>query len=118
MGAATGRIEPKTLVDFRHAATNADQVDTDKLDFARCETQRNLSGDGRRMARDIGVAFKALGIRVDKVVSSPYCRTVETASGGTKCRRCCSGRAPGGFVYVGDVTVEEWVRVAGAAAAR
>jgi len=53
-GAATGRIEPKTLVYFRHAATNANQVDADKLDFARCETQRNLSGDGRRMARDIG----------------------------------------------------------------
>ena len=31
------------------------------------------------MARDMGVAFKALGIRVGKVVSSPYCRTVDTA---------------------------------------
>src|SRR2546427_8628385 len=51
------------VVYFRHAATNADQVDTDKPDFARCETQRNLSDDGRRVARDIGVAVKALGIR-------------------------------------------------------
>ena len=110
-GAATGRIEPKTLVYFRHAATNANQVDADKLDFARCETQRNLSGDGRRMARDIGVAFKALGIRVDKVVSSPYCRTVE---GDAHVFR----PGAGGVVYVGDVTAEEWVRFAGAAAAR
>src|SRR5258706_1572405 len=67
------------VIYFRHAATNGDQVDADKPDFARCETQRNLSSDGRRMARDIGAAFKAMGIRVDKVITSPYCRTVETA---------------------------------------
>ena len=120
-GVATGRIEPKTLVYFRHAATNANQVDADKLDFARCETQRNLSGDGRRMARDIGVAFKALGIRVDKVVSSPYCWTVETAQfafGRNEVSPVLFRPGAGGFVYVGDVTAEEWVRVVGAAAAR
>ena len=115
------RIEPKTLVYFRHAATNADQVDTDKPDFARCETQRNLSGAGRRVARDIGAAFKALGIRVDKVVSSPYCRTVETAQfafGRNEVSPVLFRPGADGVVYVGNVTAEEWVRFAGAAAAR
>ncbi len=67
------------VVYFRHAATNPDQVDADRPDFNRCETQRNLSDAGRRMASEIGAAFKALGIRVGQVVSSPYCRTVDTA---------------------------------------
>jgi phosphohistidine phosphatase SixA len=67
------------VVYLRHAPTNPTQVDADRPDFTRCETQRNLSDEGRRMARDIGAAFKALGIRVGKVVSSPYCRTVDTA---------------------------------------
>ncbi len=67
------------VVYFRHATTNPDQVDADRPDFNRCETQRNLSDAGRRMASEIGAAFKALGIRVGQVVSSPYCRTVDTA---------------------------------------
>ena len=67
------------VVYFRHAATDAEQVDADHPDFKRCATQRNLSPDGRRMAYDIGRSFKILGIRVGKVVTSPFCRTVETA---------------------------------------
>jgi phosphohistidine phosphatase SixA len=67
------------VVYFRHALTDAAQVDADRPDFSRCETQRNLSDEGRRMAREIGAAFKALSIRVGKVYSSPYCRTAETA---------------------------------------
>lgn len=67
------------VVYFRHASTDPTQVDADRPDFGRCETQRNLSDDGRKMAREIGAAFKSLGIRVGKVVSSPYCRTADTA---------------------------------------
>lgn len=67
------------VVYFRHAVTNANQADADRPDFARCESQRNLSDDGRRMAHEIGIAFKTLGIGVGKVVSSPYCRAADTA---------------------------------------
>lgn len=67
------------LVYLRHAATNANQVDADRPDSDRCETQRNLSDDGRQMAREIGAAFRALQIRVGKIISSPYCRAVDTA---------------------------------------
>ena len=67
------------VIFFRHALSDQQQADTDRADLARCETQRNLSGEGRRMAREIGEAFKALEIRVGKVLASPFCRTVDTA---------------------------------------
>ena len=67
------------VVYFRHATTDSSQADTDRENLERCDTQRNLSAEGRRMARDIGQAFRALGIRVGKVISSPYCRAVDTA---------------------------------------
>ncbi len=68
------------VIYFRHAATNPDQADTSDPKLGQCEAQRNLSADGRRMAREIGAAFQTLRIPVGKVVSSPYCRTVETAT--------------------------------------
>lgn len=68
------------VIYFRHATTNPEQADTSDPKLGRCEAQRNLSADGRRMAREIGGAFQILRIPVGKVVSSPYCRTVETAT--------------------------------------
>jgi broad specificity phosphatase PhoE len=44
-----------------------------------CKTQRNLDDAGRAQARAIGEVFRARKIRVDRVVSSPWCRTLETA---------------------------------------
>lgn len=67
------------VIYFRHAATNPEQADTSDPKLGQCESQRNLSADGRRMAGEIGGAFKTLRIPVGKVVSSPYCRAVDTA---------------------------------------
>jgi hypothetical protein len=67
------------VIYFRHATTNPEQADTSDPKLGQCETQRNLSPDGRRMATEIGGAFKTLRIPVGKVVSSPYCRAVDTA---------------------------------------
>lgn len=44
-----------------------------------CTTQRNLSGAGRQVAREIGQAFRQRGVRVDRVLSSQWCRCLETA---------------------------------------
>ena len=44
-----------------------------------CTTQRNLDDKGRAQARALGAAFRQHGVRVDKVLSSPYCRCLETA---------------------------------------
>ena len=49
------------------------------LDLARCELQFNLTEQGRDEAHAIGVGVQRLGIPVGRVVSSPYCRTQETA---------------------------------------
>ena len=44
-----------------------------------CATQRNLSGEGREQARRIGAQFVAYGIVVGRVLSSEWCRCLETA---------------------------------------
>jgi broad specificity phosphatase PhoE len=48
-----------------------------KLDA--CSTQRNLTDAGRDDARRVGAMFKSLGIPVGRVLSSPWCRCLETA---------------------------------------
>ena len=44
-----------------------------------CKTQRNLDDIGRAQARALGEAFRKHGVRVDRIVSSPVCRCLETA---------------------------------------
>jgi len=44
-----------------------------------CKTQRNLDEQGRAEARALGEAFRNHGVRVDRIVSSPWCRCLETA---------------------------------------
>lgn len=64
---------------LRHAATDDYVPEPGSLDYARCETQRNLSEQGRAQARNMARAFTALGIHFDRILSSPYCRCVDTA---------------------------------------
>jgi phosphohistidine phosphatase SixA len=44
-----------------------------------CQTQRNLDERGREQARALGEAFRQHGVRVNRVLSSPWCRCLETA---------------------------------------
>jgi phosphohistidine phosphatase SixA len=44
-----------------------------------CATQRNLSAAGRDQARRLGAAIEAAGVRVDRLLSSRWCRALETA---------------------------------------
>ncbi len=44
-----------------------------------CKTQRNLDELGREQARALGEAFRSRGVRVDRILSSPWCRCLETA---------------------------------------
>ena len=44
-----------------------------------CATQRNLSAEGRAQSARIGEAFRAEGVAVDRVLSSGWCRCIETA---------------------------------------
>lgn len=44
-----------------------------------CKTQRNLDDLGREEAKEIGDAFRTRGVRVDRILSSPMCRCLDTA---------------------------------------
>ncbi len=44
-----------------------------------CKTQRNLDELGREQARALGEAFRNHGVRVDRILSSPWCRCLDTA---------------------------------------
>jgi phosphohistidine phosphatase SixA len=46
--------------------------------FDDCKTQRNLDDIGREQGRALGEAFRKHGVRVDRIVSSPVCRCLET----------------------------------------
>jgi virginiamycin B lyase len=66
------------VIAFRHAATDFSMAD-EARDYADCARQRNLSAAGRRQARAIGRAVRALGVPIATVLASPYCRTRDTA---------------------------------------
>ena len=67
------------VIYFRHAATDQSKSDSERVDFQNCASQRLLSNTGREQAKAIGKAFEALGIKVSSVLSSPYCRCMDTA---------------------------------------
>lgn len=69
------------VIYFRHAQTEkdyADQADP-SMKLGDCESQRKLSEVGIQQAKDIGAAFTAKAIPVDKVITSEYCRAWKTA---------------------------------------
>ena len=67
------------VVLMRHAVTTPGAGEPPGFRLDDCSTQRNLTDEGRRDARRVGAAFRARGIGVEGVYSSPWCRCVETA---------------------------------------
>jgi phosphohistidine phosphatase SixA len=67
------------IVIFRHASTEPGLGDPPGFRLDDCATQRNLSEAGRAEARRIGAAFVLRAIPVARVLSSRWCRCVETA---------------------------------------
>ena len=65
---------------FRHTSTDFSQNDERMTSFDDCPTQRNLTDKGRSEARAIGAAIRELRIPIGKVLASPFCRTMETAT--------------------------------------
>jgi phosphohistidine phosphatase SixA len=68
------------VIYFRHAATEQTGPSDEGSDLKNCATQRNLSAEGRAQASQIGQAFRALGIVVGTVTTSPFCRCADTAN--------------------------------------
>ena len=70
--------EGEKLIFIRHAVApgGGDPVD---FDILRCETQRNLSKEGIVQSKNIGMFFLKNNIKIDKVLSSEWCRCKQTA---------------------------------------
>ena len=66
-------------VMIRHAQTVPGVGDPQGFRIGDCATQRNLSAEGRAQARRLGAAFKARGIAPARVLSSQWCRCIDTA---------------------------------------
>ena len=67
------------VVMIRHALTTPGVGDPEGMKLDDCSTQRNLSDEGRTHARQLGEAFRQRGIAVGRLLSSPWCRSIETA---------------------------------------
>jgi phosphohistidine phosphatase SixA len=66
------------VVLLRHATTTPGVGDPPGFRVEDCASQRNLSEQGREEARRLGAAFRARGIPVGAVLSSRFCRCLET----------------------------------------
>lgn len=64
---------------IRHASTVPGVGDPPGFRIGDCSTQRNLSEDGRAEARGLGEALRERKVPIGAVVSSPWCRCLETA---------------------------------------
>jgi phosphohistidine phosphatase SixA len=75
------------VVLIRHALTTPGVGDPDGMTLSDCATQRNLSEEGREHARKLGGELRRRGVPIGNVLSSPWCRCIETA-------RLALGREP------------------------
>ena len=64
---------------FRHALAPG-TFDPPEFRLGVCSTQRNLSDEGREQARRTGDWFKTRQLQPSRVLSSPWCRCVDTAT--------------------------------------
>ncbi len=75
------------IIYMRHGRTQYDQIELERnnrrngtLSLDRCETQRQLSDEGRAEMRATGEQFRAARIPLDKAFSSRYCRATQSAA--------------------------------------
>jgi broad specificity phosphatase PhoE len=68
------------VVLIRHAITTPGVGDPPGMRLDDCSSQRNLTDEGRRHAARVGEAFRARRVPVERVLSSPWCRCLETAT--------------------------------------
>lgn len=64
---------------FRHLQTDNNTKDTDLSNMKDCSKQRVLSAEGRENAEKLGKAFASLKVPVGGVITSQFCRAVESA---------------------------------------
>jgi len=70
--------EGNKIIFIRHAIAPGNG-DPDNFDINDCETQRNLSEKGIKQSKNIGIYFEKNQIKIDKILSSEWCRCKDTA---------------------------------------
>ena len=70
--------EGKKLIFIRHAIAPG-SGDPYNFNIKDCSTQRNLDKNGILQSKKIGLFFKINKIKIDKVLSSEWCRCKDTA---------------------------------------
>lgn len=75
------------IIYLRHGRTRYDQIELERnnrnagrFDLARCDTQRQLSDEGRAELRVAGGQFRIAAPPIDRAWSSRYCRATESAA--------------------------------------
>lgn len=70
--------KPGHIILLRHSNAPGNLPETD-TDFANCAIQRNLDAEGRAQAARIGDEFRKRKIAKVRLLSSQYCRALDTA---------------------------------------
>jgi phosphohistidine phosphatase SixA len=70
--------EGKKLIFIRHAIAPGNG-DPDNFNIKDCSTQRNLDKKGIQQSKKIGLFFTNNKIKIDKILSSEWCRCKDTA---------------------------------------
>jgi phosphohistidine phosphatase SixA len=68
------------VVLLRHGKTPGGAGDPAGFRLDDCATQRNLTDEGREQARALGRVLRARSAKIDRVLSSAWCRCRETAA--------------------------------------
>ena len=71
-------IAGENIILMRHAIAPG-TGDPAHFQIDDCETQRNLSAEGIAQAQEIGKALRAKGLRPTRILTSPWCRCIDTA---------------------------------------
>lgn len=70
--------EGKKIIFIRHAYAPGNG-DPNNFRLDDCSTQRNLNEKGIKQSKKIGFFFKSNSIKIDKILSSEWCRCKDTA---------------------------------------
>ena len=75
--------EGKKIILIRHALAPGNG-DPSNFDINDCSTQRNLNLEGIKQSKEIGKFFETNKIKIDLVLSSEWCRCIDTANNAFK----------------------------------
>jgi len=70
--------KPGHFVLLRHSNAPGSVPESNDMNFKDCSIQRNLDDAGRAQAARIGDAFRKHSIRQARLLTSQYCRAIET----------------------------------------